>query len=134
MAAGMETREGGALPERTRHLACGDIAAAWGTLEDLGVAAVIDEVTGSRPAGATLSAGTYLALAALNRLVAPCSKAAFADWWKTTAGDRLAKIPAPALAHRYFWDAMHAVTLEQLAEISRPIAVRLVGLSGVDLS
>src|SRR5271166_3726371 len=134
IAAAMETREAAALPERTRHLAFGDVAAAWGILADLGVAAVIDEVTGSRPAGAALSAGTYLALAALNRLVAPCSKAAFADWWKTTAGDRLAKIGAPALDHRYFWDAMHAVTLEQLEEISRTIAVRIVGLSGVDVS
>jgi len=134
IAAAMETREAAALPERTRHLAFGDVAAGWGILEDLGVAAVIDEVTGSRPAGARLSAGTYLALAALNRLVAPCSKAAFADWWKTTAGDRLAKIPGPALDHRYFWDAMHAVTLEQLEEISRAIAVRIVAASGVDCS
>ena len=134
IAAAMETREAAALPERTRHLAFGDVAAAWGILADLGVAAVIDEVTGSRPAGAALSACTYLALAALNRLVAPCSKAAFADWWKTTAGDRLAKIGAPALDHRYFWDAMHAVTLEQLEDICRKIAVRIVGLSGVDVS
>jgi hypothetical protein len=28
-----------------------------------------------------MSALTYLALAALNRVVAPRSKAAFADWW-----------------------------------------------------
>ena len=75
------------------------------------------------------SAGTYLALAALNRLVAPCSKAAFADWWKTTAGDRLTRIGVPALDHRDFRDAMHAVTLEQLEEISRAIAVRIVGAS-----
>ena len=54
-------------------------------------------------------------LAALNRLVAPCSKLAFADWWKTTAAGRFTKIPAAALDHRRFWDAMHAVTLEQLA-------------------
>src|SRR5271166_1230447 len=134
IAAAMETREAAALPERTRHLAFGDVAAAWGILADLGVAAVIDEVTGSRPAGAALSAGTYLALAALNRLVAPCSKAAFADWWKTTAAARFAKIPAPALDHRRFWDAMHAVTLEQLEKISRTIAVRIVRSSGVDVS
>ena len=81
--------------------------------------AIIDEVTGPRPAGQPLSTGTYLALAALNRLVAPCSKAAFADWWKTTAGDRFTKIPATALDHRRFWDAMHAVTVEQLEQISR---------------
>src|SRR5450755_2799163 len=134
IAAAMKTREEAALPERTRHLAFGDVAAARGILQDLGAAAVIDEVTGSRPAGAALSAGTYLALAALNRLVAPCSKAAFADWWKTTAGDRFTKIPAAALDHRYFWEAMHAVTLEQLDEISRTIAVRIVECSGVDCS
>ena len=134
IAAAVEGAEAAMLPERTRHLAFGDVAAAWGVLEELQVAAVIDEVAGSRPAGARLSAGTYLALAALNRLVAPCSKAAFADWWKTTAGDRFIKIPAPALDHRYFWEAMHAVTLEQLEEISRVIAVRIVECSGVDCS
>jgi len=134
IAAAMQAREDAALPERTRHLAFGDVAAAWGMLEDLGVAAVIDKVTGPRPAGQPLSTGTYLVLAALNRLVAPCSKAAFADWWKTTAADRFAKIPASALDHRRFWDAMHAVTLEQLEEISRTIAVKIVQVSGVDVS
>ena len=38
------------------------------------------------------------------------------------------------LDHRRFWDAMHAVTLEQLEEISRAIAVRIVQESGVDCS
>ncbi|MGH3125504.1 MAG: IS1634 family transposase, partial [Streptosporangiaceae bacterium] len=133
LAAAM--RGGGlGLPDRTRHKDFGAVAAAWGVLDDLGVAAVIDEVTGPRPAGQPLSTGTYLALAALNRLVAPCSKAAFADWWKTTAADRFAKIPASALDHRRFWDAMHAVTFEQLAEISQKITVRLVQTAGVDVS
>ena len=45
IAAAVEKREAAGLPERTRHLAFGDVAAAWGILEDLGVAAVIDEVT-----------------------------------------------------------------------------------------
>ena len=130
----LDAREAAVRPERTRHLAFGDVAAAWGVLQDLGVAAVIDEVTGARRSDAGASAGTYLALAALNRLVAPCSKAAFADWWKTTAADRFTKIPASVLDHRRFWDAMHAVTLEQLEEISRAIAVRIVQASGVDCS
>ena len=86
IAAAVEGREAAGLPERTRHLAFGDVAAAWGMLEDLRAAAIIDEAAGPRPAGQPLSTGTYLTLAALNRLVAPCSKAAFADWWKTTAG------------------------------------------------
>ena len=43
-------------------------------------------------------------------------------------------VPASVLGHRRFWDAMHAVTLEQLEEISRAIAVRIVESSGVDCS
>jgi transposase len=130
----LDAREAAVLPERTRHLTFGDVAAAWGMLQELGAAGIIDEVAGARRADAGASAGTYLALAALNRLVAPCSKAAFADWWKTTAADRFTKIPASVLDHRRFWDAMHAVTAEQLEEISRKIAVRIVELSGVDCS
>jgi transposase len=133
LAAAM--RGGGlGLPDRTRHKEFGAVAAAWGMLDDLGVAGIIDQVTGPAPAGQPLPTGTYLALAALNRLVAPCSKAGFADWWKTTAADRFTKIPATALDHRRFWDAMHAVTLGQLEEISRKIAVKIVQSAGVDVS
>ena len=130
----LDAREAAALPERTRHLAFGDVAAAWGLLDELGVTGIVDAAAGQRPGGQPLSTGTYLALAALNRLVAPCSKAAFADWWKTTAWDRFTKVPASALDHRRFWDAMHAVTSEQLEEISEKIAVRIVQLSGIDVS
>jgi transposase len=130
----LDAREAAALPGRTRHLAFGDVAAGWGMLEDLGAAAIIDEVTGARRSDAGASAGTCLALAALNRLAAPCSKLAFADWWKTTAGDRFTRIGASVLDHRRFWDAMHAVTLEQLEEISRRIALRVVEVSGADCS
>ena len=130
----LDAREAAVMPGRTRHLAFGDVAAAWGMLEDLGVAAIIDEVAGPGPPGQPLSTGTYLALAALNRLIAPCSKAGFADWWKTTAAGRFARIPATALDHRRFWDAMHAVTLEQMDEISRRIAIRIVRDCGVDVS
>jgi transposase len=130
----LDGRERDIRPERTRHLAFGDVAAAWGILQELGVAAIIDEAAGPRRADAGASTGTYLALAALNRVVAPCSKLAFADWWKTTAADRFTRIGAPALGHRRFWDAMHAVSPPQLEEISRRIALRLVEASGADIS
>ncbi len=133
LAAAM--RGGGlGLPDRVRHKQFGDVAAVWGMLEELGVAGIIDEVAGPRPAGQPLSTGTYLAVAALNRLVAPCSKAALADWWKTTAAHRFTKIPVAALDHRRFWDAMHAVTEQQMEEISAKIAARIVAVSGIDCS
>ena len=133
LAAAM--RGGGlGLPDRIQHKDFGAVAAAWGVLEDLGVVQVIDEVAGARRADAGASTGTYLALAALNRVVAPCSKLGFADWWAKTAAPRFARIPGTVLDHRRFWDAMHAVTLEDLAEISRRIALAIVDQSGLDCS
>src|SRR6266851_4416743 len=130
----LDAREAAALPDRTRHLGFGDVAAAWGMLEDLGVAGIIDEVTGTRRSDAGASAGTYLVLAALNRLADPCSKRGFAGWWAKTAAPRFTKVPVSVLDHRRFWDAMHAVPLEALEEISRRIAVRIVGEFGLDCS
>jgi hypothetical protein len=133
LAAAM--RGGGlGLPARTRHKDFGAVAAAWGMLEDLGVAAIIDEVTSARRSDAGASTGTYLALAALGRLVAPCSKLAFADWWATTAAGRFTGIGGPALDHRRFWDAMHAVGREELEEISRRIALAIIDVAGVGVS
>jgi len=121
-------------PDRTRHLAFGDLTAVWSMLERLKVAEIIDEVVGSRRTDAQASVGTYIALAVANRVVDPRSKRGFADWWKTTAGDRLVKIPASALDHRRFWDAMDAISDEQLAEIERRIVAHMVAAFDVDLS
>ena len=130
----LDAREERMLPERTRHLDFGAVAAAWGLLSDLGVAAVIDEACGGRPPGLPLSPGTYLALAALNRVTDPCSKRAFADWWRTTAADRFTKIPVSALDHRRFWDAMHAVPPEALPRIEEKLALAACARFGLDTS
>jgi transposase len=121
-------------PDRTRHLAFGDLAAVWSMLEQLRVAEIIDEVVGSRRGDAQASAGTYIALATANRVVDPCSKRKFSDWWKKTAGDRFVRLPASALDHRRFWEAMDAISEEQLSEIERRIVARMVELFSVDLS
>ena len=134
IAALLEAREAAMMPERTRHLAFGDLAAAWGILTRLGVIETIDEVVGSRRADAGATVGTYLALAALNRLVDPRSKRAFVDWWKTTAADRFIKVPTGVLDHRRFWDAMHAVTLDELVEIEHRLALRMIETFDLDIS
>ena len=130
----LDAREAQMLPERTRHLDFGAVAAAWGLLADLGAAAVIDEETGTRPPGTPLSPGTYLALAALNRVVDPCSKRRFADWWRTTAADRFTKIPASALDHRRFRHVFRAVPLDALPRIEEKLALAACARSGLDTS
>jgi transposase len=122
------------LPERTRHLGFGALAAAWQVLEQLEVAGIIDQIVGTRRADAACTVGTYIALATANRVVAPCSKLAFADWFKTTAADRFIKVPVAALDHRRFWDAMDQLTPAQTARIERAVVKQMVERFGLDLS
>jgi len=121
-------------PTRTRHRAFGDLAAAWAVLQRLELARITDEVVAPRRADALASVGTYLALATANRVVAPCSKQAFADWFTTTAGDRLVRLPNGALDHRRFWDAMGALSEQALRRIERAVVARMVAEFQIDLS
>jgi transposase len=103
-------------------------------LTELDVAGVIDAVVGPRRADAGASVGTYLALAALGRLVEPGSKSGFAEFWAGTAGDRFTKISNQVLDHRKFWDAMHAVTPSALQDISTKLAAKMIDVFELDTS
>jgi transposase len=120
-------------PVRSRHRRFGDLAAVWGLLEDLDVVGVIDAVV-PRRADAAASVGTYLALATANRIVDPCSKLAFADWWATTAGSRWVKVAEAGLDHRRFWDAMHALGRADLRRIETELGRAMVTRFELDLS
>ena len=120
-------------PVRSQHKQFGDLAAVWSVLERLDVAGVVDAVA-PRRADAGASVGTYIALATANRIVAPCSKAAFAHWWDTTAGPRWTKIGAAALDHRRFWDAMDRLDTDQLRAIEVELGRRIVAEYALDAS
>ena len=121
-------------PDRTRHLAFGDVAATWSVLVRLGVAEIVDEVVGARRSDAGASVGTYIALATLNRVVDPCSKLGFSEWWGKTAGDRWLRLSPGALDHRRFWEAMDAIDEDDLKEIECRIVARMVETFSIDLS
>ena len=90
-------------------------------LERLDVIGVIDAVV-PRYANAAVSVGTYIALATANRVVAPCSKLAFADWWASTAAP-FVKVRTAALDHRRFWDAMDRLDQQSLAAIEAELGL-----------
>ena len=120
------------LPERTRHLDFGAVAAAWGLLADLGVAAIIDEEAGAGPPGLPLSPGTYLALAALNRVVAPCSKAP-----SRTGGTPRPRTGSPRSPPRRWITAGSGTPctpspLEALPRIEEKLALARCARSGLD--
>jgi transposase len=75
-----------------------------------------------------------MALATVNRIVDPCSKLAFADWWAGTAGPRMVKLSDAALDHRRFWDAMDVLSQADLRTIETELGRRMVTEFGLDLS
>jgi len=123
----------GGEPVRTQHKSFGDLAAVWSVLERLEVAAVIDAVV-PRRSDAAASVGTYIALATANRIVDPCSKLAFADWWDTTAGPRWVKLRGAVLDHRQFWKAMDRLDEPDLRVVEAALGARMVSEFGLDLS
>jgi transposase len=123
----------GGQPVRSQHKRFGDLAAVWSTLARLDVAGIVDEVV-PRRADAAASVGTYLALACANRIVDPCSKRGFADWWETTAGARWVKLNRSAVDHRRFWDAMDRLGEAQLREIETRLGRAMVTEFGLDLT
>ncbi|MGF2953723.1 IS1634 family transposase [Mycobacterium sp. THU-M116] len=120
-------------PIRSQHKQFGDLAAVWSMLARLDVAGIVDEVA-PRYANAAASVGTYLALACANRIVDPCSKRGFADWWATTAGPRWVKLNRAAVDHRRFWDAMDRLGQTELREIETRLGRRMVTEFGLDLT
>ena len=121
-------------PARTQHRSFGDVAAVWSVLERLDLVGIVDDVVGPRRGDASASVGTYIALAVTNRVVAPCSKLAFAHWWATTAGSRWVRVSAAALDHRRFWDAMDALSAQQLIECERRLVAAMVEVFDLDLA
>ena len=128
------SKSGPGEPDRCYHLAFGDVAAVSEMLKRLRVAEIVDDVLGSRRSDAGASVGTYIALATLNRVVDPCSKLGFLEWWDKTAGDRWLHLRSGALDHRRFWEAMDAIDEDDLKEIERRIVTQMVETFKVDLS
>jgi transposase len=120
-------------PTRSQHKRFGDLAAVWSTLDRLGVVGIVDEVA-PRHANAAASVGTYIALACANRIVDPCSKREFADWWAGTSGPRWVKLGRGAVDHRRFWDAMDRLGEPELREIETRLGRAMVTEFGLDLT
>jgi transposase len=124
---------GPGTPIRSLHKKFGDLAAAWSVLARLDVTGIVDTLVPRRTdTGATTEA--YLTLAAANRIVAPCSTSALADWWASTAGPRWVKLGKTALEHRRIWDALDRLDETDPHAIEAQIGRRIVARYNLDLS
>jgi len=110
----------------------GASAAVFALAQALEVVATIDRHVPKRGAQGP-SVGEYLLVAALNRCIAPCSKAQIGDWYAKTALRRLLPLAAGQLTSQRFWDNMARVTPAHIAAIERDLARTAVARFGLDL-
>lgn len=101
-------------PERTRHLAYGDVAAVWRTIGELDLAGIADAALGRQRAAVPV--GTHLALAVLARAAGP--KAQSADAARVLRPRPPEQACEPGLRRR----ALRRLGPEQLARIEQGAA------------
>lgn len=109
----------------------GGVVALYDLARRLRVVELIDKHVQKRGRGP--SVGTYLLVAALNRCLDPCSKAAIAEWFQSTALRRLLSIEARQLSSQRFWDNMDRVSPESIAKIEEELTAHLVQEFDLDL-
>jgi len=107
-------------------------AALYDLTQELDLVGTIDRHAGKRDQG--IGVGAYIALAAINRCLAPKSKAALADWYRRTVLRRLLPVAAGQLSSQRFWDHMSYLDAEKISAIEQDLTRTLIDRFHVDLS
>lgn len=102
----------------------GGVAALYDIAQRLDLVGHIDRHVPKRGSGP--SVGTYLLIAAINRCVAPCSKAGMADWFEQTMLRRLIPMGSKQLTSQRFWDHMHRIPTETIERIEEDVVSHMV--------
>ncbi len=92
----------------------------------------IDQVAPKRHQG--LSVGTYILLAALNRVLAPCSQTKFQEWYHSTALYHDLPVRDADLTSQHFWDHMSYLTPDRIRTAETALTQHMVQEFGLDLS
>jgi transposase len=109
----------------------GAVAALYDLAKRLGLQEMIDRHVPKRGRGP--SVGTLLVLAAINRAVAPTSKAGIAKWYERTSLARWMKLKPNQLTSQRFWDNMDRVPQEAISGIERELAEKVIGEYDLDV-
>jgi transposase len=122
-------------PPKPKEIALSDFAAPaalYDLTKALNLIDTIDRHAGKRDQG--VSVGAYIALAAINRCIAPRSKAAMEDWYQGTVLRRLLPVSAGQLSSQRFWDHMSYLDADKISAIEQDLTRTLIDRFQVDLS
>lgn len=120
-------------PDYAEVLEVGRPLALWNAVKRSKLIELADQSCPKRKQG--LSPGTYLALAAVNRAMQPCSKQGFWDWLQTTAlVEHLDNVGPRALCSQRFWDNFSDLEPEQLRVLWKRLLEGVVAREAIDLT
>lgn len=123
----------GPAPIHAEVFELGRPLALWRAAQRAELMALANQLCPKRAQG--LSAGTYLALAAINRAVRPVSKRQLWDWLAGTVLVReVPEVSEEALSSQRFWDHFERWEPERLRTFWKELLERAVQREGIDLS
>jgi len=131
-ASELAERLAGPSPKGAVVLEFGASAACLDIAQKLDVVGIIDRHVSKREKTG-LTVGQYLLTAALNRCLAPCSKAQIGAWFGQSVLPRLLQISASQLSSQRFWDNMSRIDEQAIVAIERDLAQSAVTGFGLDL-
>ncbi len=120
------------VPQRVTVGEYGGSRALFAMARRLRLVEWIDQVAPKRDQG--LSVGTYMLLAAINRVLAPCSKAQLREWYRSTALYHDLPVRDADLTSQRFWDHMSYLTADQIRAAETALTQHMVKEFGLDLS
>lgn len=97
----------------------GGVAAMLRIADEIQLTKIIDKIIPKNGLGP--SVGQYILLAAINRILAPCSKLQMPDWYEDTILFRLWKYPKEDFNSQRFWDHMDLFSEAAINEIQEEI-------------
>lgn len=124
-----------ARPPQPKEILLADFAAPaalYDLTQRLDLVPTIDRHAGKRAQG--VSVGTYITLAALNRCIAPTSKAGMAEWYESTVLRRLIPVRSRLLTSQRFWDHMSYLDAVKIRLIEQDLTRTLIDRFQIDLS
>src|SRR3954468_25024290 len=122
-----------AMPQAALLTEFGAVAALFDLARRLRLVEHIDRHVPKRRGPAAPSVGSYLLVAALNRIVEPRSKAQIAAWFDRTVLRRLLDFRPEQLTSQRFWDQMDRVSAEAIVAIERDLTSHLVREFALDV-
>ncbi len=120
------------VPQQAVVREFGASAACLDVARQLDLVAIVDRHV-PKEGDRGVSVGEYMLIAALNRCIAPRSKAQLGDWYDQTVLPRLLRIRGSRLTSQRFWDNMSRIDEHAIAAIERDLCQTAVARFGLDL-